>query len=627
MDTSLQLKCLEVWHGIGAKPCHHEFNHERNCTLMLLWACWATLLRSFRASASPQCIDVGETDPESLGKWPAGLAYVAPSTVSAAAAISGFRIIRKLGEGRRAEVFLARTERDGQSEHGHSNAPAAPEFTRGTLALKLYRGGTPQHDWLTETEALERAAGAHVVGLFDIAAAGAGRTALVLERLEGGSLEGLLRQRAHLSVGEAITIVAPIVETVARMHAAGVAHGAVSARSVLFSCLGAPVLARFGSAVLVEPEMPRARRSADPSLIRDVSAIAEFAASVLRSVQVDRGVLAVLAWLAQNGPDGTPDVLTGLTAKLYDLGVPAPVQFLEEGDLDPGSTSREAVWQSADGGQSIRLERTPSLGPLSGRRIIPSLGLERAREHELTGLTAEETQGGRIGTQATAAFLLPTWLSGQLDRWLADGTPLARAREAIALRVPTELTDRIAAARASLSLVRPRVWLIVAVVVVALVTAISVEPHRAGDNTATETAIDGGIGPVMDAGDAGAGERAEISEPLVTRHPAIMADDPVAAASALAAAREQCVRDRSVLCLDGVAQAGSAALSDDQNLVRALQGGAELTASWSLNADSITVVERLGNSVLLRVAGQNDAVTTILMMKGNDGWRFRDYLT
>jgi len=60
--------------------------------------------------------------------------------------------------------------------------------------------------------------------------------------------------------------------------------------------------------------------------------------------------------------------------------------------------------------------------------------------------------------------------------------------------------------------------------------------------------------------------------------------------------------------------------------VTALQGGAEPTASWSLNADSITVLERLGDSVLLRVAGRNDAVTTILMMKGKTGWRFRDYL-
>jgi len=231
-----------------------------------------------------------------------------------------------------------------------------------------------------------------------------------------------------------------------------------------------------------------------------------------------------------------------------------------------------------------------------------------------------------VGTQVTAAFLLPAWLSGQLDQWLADGAPLARARAAIALRVPAELSERIAAARTSLSLVRPRVWLIAVVVMVALVTAVTMVPHRAGDNAATETAMDGGSGPVTDAGDAGASELGELGEPGVTQHPAIMADDPVAAATALAGARERCIRDRSVLCLDGVAQAGSAALTDDQNLVRALQGGAEMTAPWSLNAEKITVLERLGDSALIRVVGQNDAARTILMMKGNFGWRFRDYL-
>ena len=546
--------------------------------------------------------------------------------MSAVAVISGFRIIRKLGEGRRAEVFLARTERDAQSEHGQSDGVATPGFMPGTLAVKLYRGGIQQHEWLTEVEALERAAGAHVVVLSDIAAAVSDRTALVLERLEGGSLDTLLRERARLSVGEAITITAPIVETITRMHAAGVAHGAVNARSVLFSCAGAPVLARFRSAVLVEPGMPRARRAADPRLMRDVSAAVDFAASVLRSVQVDREVLAFLAWLEQNGHDGTPDVLTELTAKLYDLGEPAPIQFLEESDLEPASTSREAAWRSAQVGQSIRSERTSHLGPLSGRSIIPSFGLERSSNHEFAGLRAEDTEGARIGTQATAAFLLPTWLSGQLDQWLAAGRPLARVREAIALRVPAELAERLAAARTSLSRVRPRVWLIAAVVIVALVTAVNVVPQRASDNTATDTAVDGAMSPVIGTGAAGASEPAQISEPRVTRHPAIMADDPVAAAMALAGAREQCIRDRSVLCLDGVAQAGSAALSDDQDLVRALQAGAELTTSWSLNADGITILERLGDSVLLGVAGQSDTVTTILMMKGKTGWRFRDYL-
>ena len=542
--------------------------------------------------------------------------------MSTAAVISGFRIIRKLGEGPRAEVFLARTERDAQPEQAQLDAAAIPD----TLAIKLYRAGVQQHDWLTEAEALERGAGAHVVGLSDIATALTDRIALVLERLEGASLEILLRDRAGLSVGEAITITAPIVETIARMHAAGVAHGAVNARAVLFSCDGAPVLARFGSAVLVEPEMPRARRAADPRLMRDVSATAVFAASVLRSVKADREVLAALAWLEQNGHDGTPDVLTELTGRLYDLGEPAPIQFLEEHNFEPASTSDHAMWLSAQAGQSVRSERTFQSGPSSGPPIIPSFGRGLASNDELAGLTAEDPEGARIGTQATAAFLLPTWLSGQLDQWLAAGGPLARAREAIALRVPAELAERIVAARTSLAMVRPRVWLIAAAVVVALITAVNVVPQGANDNSATDTAVDGGIRPIMGTGDTGANEPAQISDPKVTRHPAIMADDPVAAAIALAGAREQCVRDRSVLCLDGVAQAGSAALSDDQNLIRALQAGAELTASWSRNADGITILERLGDSVLLEVAGQNASVTTILMMKGKSGWRFRDYL-
>ncbi|MCY7412496.1 MAG: hypothetical protein LH471_05595, partial [Salinibacterium sp.] len=99
--------------------------------------------------------------------------------MSADAVIPGFRIIRKLGEGPRAQVFLARTERDSPSEHSRVDAAS----TSKTVALKLYRAGVRQHDWITEVEALERSAGAHVVALTDIAATAADRVALVLDRL------------------------------------------------------------------------------------------------------------------------------------------------------------------------------------------------------------------------------------------------------------------------------------------------------------------------------------------------------------------------------------------------------------------------------------------------------------
>jgi hypothetical protein len=36
MNAALQLECLAVRHSIVAKPCYHEFNHERNCTPVLL---------------------------------------------------------------------------------------------------------------------------------------------------------------------------------------------------------------------------------------------------------------------------------------------------------------------------------------------------------------------------------------------------------------------------------------------------------------------------------------------------------------------------------------------------------------------------------------------------------------
>ncbi|MDP3208537.1 MAG: hypothetical protein Q8M65_05260, partial [Rhodoglobus sp.] len=124
--------------------------------------------------------------------------------------LGGYRLIRKLGEGPRAELFLAHPESDA-------------ELTRPT-AVKVYRPGVTEQSVIAEAAALSRAAGDHVVTLSDLAMGPTGVPALILDRLPGGSLSRLLRDRAALSVGEAITILAPLALTLDRLHQCGVAH-------------------------------------------------------------------------------------------------------------------------------------------------------------------------------------------------------------------------------------------------------------------------------------------------------------------------------------------------------------------------------------------------------------------
>ena len=93
--------------------------------------------------------------------------------------IDGYRLLRKLGEGRRAEVFLGIATGEPHS------------------ALKVYRHSCVPADRAVELEALTRAAHAHVVQLRDVAS-----NSLILERLELGSLAQLNAARSRPTIGE-----------------------------------------------------------------------------------------------------------------------------------------------------------------------------------------------------------------------------------------------------------------------------------------------------------------------------------------------------------------------------------------------------------------------------------------
>jgi hypothetical protein len=164
------------------------------------------------------------------------------------------------------------------------------------------------------------------------------------------------------------------------------------------------------------------------------------------------------------------------------------------------------------------------------------------------------------------------------------------------------------------------VWIVAATVGVALVAAIVFVPQ--GDSGAR---ADAEPTPTPSATEPGhgwtpTGSTGEPTDP-------VQGDDPVAAVVALLEARDGCVADRSVLCLDAVGQVGSSALDDDQRLVRTLQDGAESPEPFLVDADQVTLAERLGDTALLELAGLAETQpASILLMKTEAGWRIRDYL-
>lgn len=148
--------------------------------------------------------------------------------------VAGYRLIRKLGSGSRADVFL-----------GHAGG-AEPR----TAAIKVFHPEVSPESVDTELRALAAANHAHIVQVRDLSGGGDEHPVVVLERLELGSLAQLLAQRAQLAPGEAVTILAPLAAAVSALQASGISHGAITASRVLFRESGAPVLSGFGHAAV-----------------------------------------------------------------------------------------------------------------------------------------------------------------------------------------------------------------------------------------------------------------------------------------------------------------------------------------------------------------------------------------
>jgi len=453
------------------------------------------------------------------------------------ARIGGYRVVRKLGEGPRAEIFLGYPAREGADE--------------GPAALKIYRQHIEQSAIIREIEALSRASGPHVVGLRDISL-GSSR-ALVLDRLSRGGLSRLLRERDGFHVGEAITILVPLIEAISRMHAAGAVHGAVSPERVLFTTDGAPVIVGFGGAALIHPRLPPARLAEDGGVGSDLRALASLTASVLARVG-DSRALQVADWAGDVTTRGRDGWCAQLTARLFDLGDAAPIEF----DVDPASVS-------------ISL----------GRLVAP------VSRH------AEPPDGSPMTRLAVG---MPDWLD-----------PLV-ARAVGVISVP------LTRARAKLGVVRPAVWAVAALGAIALAAAVALVPNETSDAALTPTPTSTVVTDV----DSATGSADAV----------VMGDDPIAAAVSLLELRDRCFRELSVICLDDVAQQGSSALATDQAAMRETQNGAELPLPLPADAERLSIVEQAGDAVLLewKTPAQNQPAS-LLLMKGEAGWRIRDYLS
>jgi serine/threonine-protein kinase len=164
------------------------------------------MIRRPLAVAPPRTIEAIDPVPSPSSNTPSGADYVPGAVIG-----GKYRLDRLLGEGGMGSVWAAT----------NTALDAA-------VAIKVIRGETNREDMslrlLQEARAAARLGHPSIVRVFDVGHTDQGDPFIVMELLEGESLEARLTREWRLSATEAVMLLLPIVDALSAAHAKGIVH-------------------------------------------------------------------------------------------------------------------------------------------------------------------------------------------------------------------------------------------------------------------------------------------------------------------------------------------------------------------------------------------------------------------
>ncbi|HKS70186.1 MAG TPA: protein kinase, partial [Ktedonobacterales bacterium] len=155
--------------------------------------------------------------------------------------LGAYEVVRQLGEGGMAQVYLARDVRLGR------------EVAVKVLDSRLASRTGFKERFLREAQVAAALDHPHIVPLYDFGETDDGHLYLVMPYISGGSLQDILR-KTPLPVGDVVTYGAQMADALAYAHERGVVHRDVKPANMLLHADGRLMLSDFGLAKILTPE-------------------------------------------------------------------------------------------------------------------------------------------------------------------------------------------------------------------------------------------------------------------------------------------------------------------------------------------------------------------------------------
>jgi serine/threonine protein kinase/tetratricopeptide (TPR) repeat protein len=184
-----------------------------------------------------------ESDTPLVHAVDAAIAQTAAARVGAAQLVGPYRILRKIGEGGMATVFLAVRDGDDFAQR------VAIKVVRSTL------GGEALQRFRAERQILASLEHPSIARLLDGGTTPDGTAYLAMEYVEGVPIDEYCRDR-QLSVRERLLLFCRVCDSVSHAHRSLVVHRDIKPSNILVTGDGTPKLLDFGIAKLIADDAP-----------------------------------------------------------------------------------------------------------------------------------------------------------------------------------------------------------------------------------------------------------------------------------------------------------------------------------------------------------------------------------